>query len=268
MPNLAAVRTRARRRREGQVQGPGIQASSRRGGRGGGSLGIALRLLAGAGCLLAASGLHAGSIVGSKHDLSSNRTPDSMQVCIFCHTPHSANNTLGSSNAPLWNRFVDPTKNYLVFTSPSMVSTPGKPSTTISAVCLGCHDGTMGSATVYATTANDKMALINAPGLHETNVEENCTACHDSLYGPVTRADLKFGLDLTNMHPIAVPYPSATQSAQFHQPPDAMKGWSDVRLFNGRVECPSCHQPHDPAIVPFLAKSNAGSALCLTCHIH
>jgi predicted CXXCH cytochrome family protein len=264
MPNLAELLKCAGRRREGHAQGPGIPTNLPRGGV---KFGAILRRLAGVGCLLVAGVARTGSIVGSKHDLSSNRTPDSMQVCIFCHTPHNANNTLGSINAPLWNRFVDTTKNYLVYSSPSMVTTPGKPSTTISAVCLGCHDGTMGSATVYAVAGNDKMALISAPGLHDTNVEENCTACHDSLYGPVSKPDLKFGLDLTNMHPIAVPYPTGTLGAEFHQPPDPVKGWPDVRLFNGRVECPTCHHPHDPTIVPFLAKSNAGSALCLTCHI-
>ncbi|MBI3593131.1 MAG: hypothetical protein HY099_06610 [Nitrospirae bacterium] len=38
-------------------------------------------------------------------------------------------------------------------------------------------------------------------------------------------------------------------------------------MFSGRVECPSCHDPHDPSRNTFLRKSNAGSALCLTCHI-
>lgn len=268
MPTLAEHLKRAGSRREGHVQGPGIPSAVRRHGGGRSGFGASVRVLAGAGCLLAALGARADSIVGSKHDLSSSQTPDSMQVCIFCHTPHSANNTLGTIAAPLWNRFVDTTKVYLVYTSPSMVTTPGRPSTTISAVCLGCHDGTVGSATVYATSGDDKMALINAPGLHDTSTQEKCTACHSSQYGPVTAPDLKFGLDLTNMHPIAVSYPTSAQSSEFHQPPDPAKGWPDVRLFNGRVECPSCHQPHDPAIVPFLAKSNAGSALCLTCHIH
>ncbi|MBN4058944.1 cytochrome c3 family protein [bacterium AH-315-J04] len=36
---------------------------------------------------------------------------------------------------------------------------------------------------------------------------------------------------------------------------------------NGRVECTSCHDPHNQSGAPYmLVKSNARSALCLTCH--
>lgn len=219
--------------------------------------------------LAVAGAARAGSISGSKHDLSSTRTVDSNQVCIFCHSPHNANNTLGTINAPLWNRFVDTTKVYTVYSSPTMTTTPSNPTGSISAVCLGCHDGTIGNATVYGTSGMDKMGLINGPGLHDPEgiVQENCPSCHVSLYSNAVKRDVNFGLNLSNMHPIAVPYPTTAQNAAFHQPPNATAGWPDVRLFRGKVECPSCHRVHDPAIVPFLAKANTGSALCLTCHL-
>ena len=40
---------------------------------------------------------------------------------------------------------------------------------------------------------------------------------------------------------------------------------SEDLLFNNRVECISCHNPHASA-AKLLIKSNQRSALCLTCH--
>jgi predicted CXXCH cytochrome family protein len=39
-----------------------------------------------------------------------------------------------------------------------------------------------------------------------------------------------------------------------------------VKIFDGQVECSSCHNVHDNAYGNFLAMSNDGSALCLACH--
>jgi predicted CXXCH cytochrome family protein len=41
-----------------------------------------------------------------------------------------------------------------------------------------------------------------------------------------------------------------------------------VRLPDGRVECVSCHDPHNQSgTQAMLAVSNRRSALCLTCHV-
>jgi len=61
-------------------------------------------------------------------------------------------------------------------------------------------------------------------------------------------------------------YPTPAQDAAFHTPPDPINGWPNVKLFAGKVECPTCHAVHDPGIQPFMRTSNAGSQLCLTCH--
>ncbi len=223
-------------------------------------------------CLIAVMALfevnlaRADSIRGSKHDLSNTSNPDSSQVCLYCHTPHHANNTLSGIQAPLWNRYVDTTKVYLVFSSPTMNTSPGSPSTTVSAVCLGCHDGSISSATVYGVVGSDKHDLINRPDLNEGAASEQCNKCH-VIHGFGLPATLKLGTNLGNMHPIAMTYPTVAQDPAFNQPPDLQKGWSDLKLFVGKVECPTCHAVHDPAIKPFLRKSNDGSALCLTCHI-
>ncbi|MBL0311275.1 MAG: hypothetical protein IPP78_00905 [Holophagaceae bacterium] len=212
------------------------------------------------------SGLRADSVRGSKHDLSSNGNTDSTAVCLFCHTPHHANNTLIGVNAPLWNRYIDTTKTFIVYASPSMNTTPGNPNFTFSVLCLGCHDGTLGTAMAYGVSGSDKHGLINRPGLNQGSASAQCTKCH-SLHGVGLPKTLKFGTDLSNMHPISMAYPTGVEDPMFHQPPNAQKGWPDLKLYNRQVECPTCHAVHDPAIPPFLRKSNSGSALCLSCHI-
>ena len=40
-----------------------------------------------------------------------------------------------------------------------------------------------------------------------------------------------------------------------------------VPLFGGKVQCASCHDPHNNVNEPFLTKTNDGSQLCFTCHL-
>jgi predicted CXXCH cytochrome family protein len=223
------------------------------------SLGIATCAL-----LVGVGFLKADSIRGSGHDLSTNYDPISSQVCMYCHTPHHANNTLSGINAPLWNRVIDRTKVFTTYTSPTMNSTAANPNTTISVLCLGCHDGSVSYGTVYGLSFSDKHEVINGSSLGERGEWPNCDRCHQNIGGP---EKWHIGQNLSTMHPIALPYPTAGQDPKFRVPPDLQSGWPDMKLFNGKVECASCHKVHDPAIKPFLRKSNSGSELCLTCHI-
>ncbi len=209
--------------------------------------------------------LAAAPVRGSKHDLSSP-WDYSDQVCAFCHTPHSSNR-LGTIKAPLWNRFVDQTKVYVPYASSTLNTAPGDVTQSVSLLCLGCHDGTLGTAIVGAYSGSDKHDLVNAPGpggIPDTTSWPNCERCHPEYYGEP--AVQWIGTDLRKSHPIAMTYPTAAQDPKFNLPPDLTTGWTDVKLWSGKVECPTCHEPHDPSHVPFLRKSNVASALCLTCH--
>ena len=73
------------------------------------------------------------------------------EVCVFCHTPHGANEVGGS--APLWNRALPTTTGYSMYTAPNFDATTSTAPVGVSLACLSCHDGTI---------AVD--ALINAPG--------------------------------------------------------------------------------------------------------
>ena len=209
--------------------------------------------------LVPASAAAQTSIVGSKHDLSTAATPE---PCVFCHTPHGASTTL---NVPLWNRRNDVTT-FTPYTSKSMdTQCPATPSA-YSLACLSCHDGVNISGAM-----NSKHDLIVGPGgtVPDTTSNPECARCHPEYYGgPEVRW---IGTDLRNDHPISMTYPTPAQDPDFLTPPDLQKGWGplagDVKLFNGKVECPTCHNVHNPSVKPFLRKSNANDGLCKTCHI-
>lgn len=217
--------------------------------------------------LLSPTLLHGASIVGSRHDLSTSSTPE---VCEFCHTPHGANTNPTIPGAPLWNR-AETTQTFTLYGSPTMnvaVSQPGG----ISRLCMSCHDGVNASTVVHSYVVSTKHDLVKPPGHPppDTTSSPSCERCHTDIYSGGRRT-LVLGTDLSNDHPISMPYPTATQDPAFKTPTNASGGWggnskNDVMLFGGWIECGSCHNAHDPTIYPFLRKSNAGSGLCLTCH--
>lgn len=202
-------------------------------------------------------------VAGTDHDLS---TPTTDEICVFCHTPHFANTDV---DGPLWNRFVDLSKTYTVYSSDTMDTVPQAPDAfSPSILCLGCHDGTLGTATVNGYVGSDKHDLVNAPGpggIPDTTSWPNCRRCHGAMYGDPPAFWL--GTNLSDDHPIGMIYPTPAQDSAFRLPPSLADGWADVPLFSGRVECCSCHAVHDPTNIPFLRKPSDGSGLCLTCHI-
>jgi len=206
------------------------------------------------------------TVMGSRHDLSSTGVdPYSNRVCVFCHTPHFANTNVV---APLWNRFVDLSTPFALYSSATLDTVPEQPFFSVSMVCLGCHDGTLGTAVVNGISGSTKHDLVNAPGpggMPDMTSYPNCERCHPDIYGGPAAKWL--GTDLSDEHPISMTYPTAAQDPAFRTPPDLTHGWPDVKLFQGKVECPSCHDVHDPAIEPFLSTPNLGSTLCLRCHI-
>ncbi len=225
------------------------------------------KLLAIVGVLLFSPTLHGGSVIGSRHDLSTAGTP---QVCEFCHTPHSANTNAAIAGAPLWNR-AETTQTFTLYGSPTMNVAVGQPLVS-SRLCLSCHDGVNASTVVHGNSVSTKHDLVKPPGhpAPDTTSEPNCERCHTDFYTS-NRRTLVLGTDLSNDHPVSMPYPTPAQDPAFKTPTDAQKGWggtspNEVKLYAGWIECGSCHNVHSNDFAPFLRKSNAASALCTTCH--
>lgn len=251
-------------------------------------------------CLVTIANISQAGIQGSKHDLSTS-VGGTSEICVFCHTPHGGDT---SAAAPLWNKKLADPNNYTGKTYDSLGTTTldGQIELRaggISLACLSCHDGSAALDMVRnAPTVSQGVYLYNADGAAlggEVKMGD--------LPG-VTASDgvpvIGYDFDLRNDHPIGVQFAgggltwgaiggtnTVLESANDKLFNDPI--WENSRLWVGEVggdglplyngtgvndeydlgpmvECASCHDPHKTDYGTFLRKSNAGSALCLTCH--
>jgi len=152
---------------------------------------------------------------------------------------------MGVADAPLWNHEVT-ASTFTAYDTPTMDATAGQPSGT-SKLCLSCHDGTV--------------AVDNYGG---------ATGGTDLITG-----NKNLGTDLSGDHPVSFLYDAAlaTSDGELHDPTNTNSGLgstitSDL-LVGNKVECSSCHDPHDNVSAAngyLLRESQTGSALCLHCH--
>ncbi|TYO95043.1 putative CXXCH cytochrome family protein [Geothermobacter ehrlichii] len=218
--------------------------------------------------LLAAAALLAspafGAVRNSKHDLSSSSTATIKstnidEVCVFCHTPHSGATGL---LAPLWNRSIPGGSIAAadLYNSATLDQTNSNPSTVVGAVnnsdaplCMSCHDG----ASLTDPLLNPPASAGNVQPAGLSNVTGNANV---------------FGDTLRNDHPIGMDYGAvqAADTAGFNAETTANVDVGGLPLYtaNGVMWCSTCHDVHGQGGGdPFLNMSNAGSALCTTCHI-
>lgn len=231
-----------------------------------------------------------GAVAGTAHDFSvaggSMFAFDSFQVCIYCHTPHGANvsamhNGSGAQSldgAYLWNRSI-PGQKFDVYASSSINylsnATSPQPGPQ-SLLCLSCHDG-IGAINVLLNpgtlTANFTGTTINQFGdVSGDPIISSLNIGGASGTGAgLDPAEGTGGADLRNDHPVGFVYNGSLSLAdgELTSPfsDESVDAGKIVRLFTGRLECSSCHNPHDNTNGAFLVMDNAGSSLCLVCHI-
>lgn len=242
--------------------------------------------------ILRALPAESGTIIRSKHDLTylSERAIakgavgamegvtfiDYGEVCVYCHTPHDAS---ASAATPLWNRVLPSTAGYSMYKSSTMdASLPSAPDG-VSLACLSCHDGTVA---VDSITNTPNTGWVDT-GVHYRMSPDtsgnSCGKCHTpqgdlaGLYGAHDATVKYLTQNLTDDHPVSMDYPTVLQDPRFNIPPGTGVFSNGIRLFNGKVQCASCHDPHNPdeqnaeGRDPFLRTSKSYSNLCMTCHI-
>jgi len=237
----------------------------------------------------------------TKHNLSasstaSNKTADTTEICVFCHTPHGADTTQA---VPLWNRELALPSTYSTYKDLKSSTLDGTiiPVGSVSLACLSCHDGTVAMDAIINTPGSGTIDGKNA-GWDFTG---SATLDAEGFMQDTTIAML--GSDLKNDHPVGVPYAGggikigvaefkdgdfkAVVETEINGDPywyvdingDSKRTRSDIILYTRDdglgtkrpyVECASCHDPHvkafDAGQVAFLRVTNEGSTLCLACH--
>ena len=187
-------------------------------------------------------------IANTKHNLSSSTRGGSGigdiydtnqdQICVFCHTPHGANQAM---SAPLWNKKTHNTNIYTVYSSGTMDGNTSGGPTAVSLACLSCHDGTQAmdnminaaGSSGYDTNGQNGASNITAANAYGTNAFSmgdcwtsagvaGCSAqgngdlsAGNALAGngisPATGAGVfMLGTDLSNDHPIGMNYAGCT----------------------------------------------------------
>ena len=199
-------------------------------------------------------------ISGTAHDFQLETF--TTEICNVCHTPHGDGTVVDTG--PLWNRTATLTAAFTMYPSGAGTTIDGTIDAAPNAgskLCLGCHDGTVAVDNFGGTASATPNQFISATTFLGTNGESR-------LVGS--------GGDLSDSHPISITYTTTTASSdgELVDPSLAGSGLTGAAstidgdmLFNGKVECASCHDVHGGvAGTKLLLTSNAASGLCLTCH--
>lgn len=198
------------------------------------------------------------NVGGTKHNLSAAmdgvgvvplrgvKATSESQICVFCHTPHGANQSIAT---PLWNRSLS-TATYVPYMSASMDATATQPSGD-SKLCLSCHDGTLAIGTV---------GVLNSQGNSLISMSGTNGGLMPNGQGANTGFTRNIGINLNNDHPISFPYNTALGGStgadgELRSPPVVVVGKTIVGnssigqkptfpLQNDQLQCTTCHDPH------------------------
>lgn len=218
-------------------------------------------------------------IRGSIHDMTSlNRRAgvsamagmaftDYSDPCIYCHVPDGMDeNKVAPGQIPQWNRYRPMTQNYTRYTSMTATQPIHEPGD-VSLLCLSCHDGTMAlDRVVHKPTQweNDQTASLHMR-MNASDDIRSCGKCHDGSVAHAIQRKV-IGIHLADDHPIGIPYKGLNPDAVDYRPPDGLHGFDNsVTLFDGNIECATCHDVHSPQNIKLLRETPL--ILCNTCHL-
>jgi predicted CXXCH cytochrome family protein len=147
-------------------------------------------------------------------------------------------------------------------------------------LCLPCHTAhlprTRPALLDHRPITTQPAPLYQPIGVDMDSTSLMCLGCHNGVVAPdvytsahATRlieqlGSAALGASGLTGHPIGVKYP--LEDVHF-QPLAAVRADGVIRVPRDRVQCISCHDPHNSLRIPgMLVKSNDRSQLCLSCH--
>ena len=91
-----------------------------------------------------------------------------------------------------------------------------------------------------------------------------CLSCHDGLGAS---DEVQFGTNVAGNHPVSIAY--ASSFGNDLRSPESVEA-SGLRLYRDgtsvRIECASCHDPHDNSRGNFMRATGQGGEICMSCH--
>jgi len=245
-------------------------------------------------------------IVHWKHNLGSagtgaNLNSGTAEICVFCHTPYGNDS---SAVVPLWNQARPVPASFTTYDSLGTSTLEGKvaPVGSVSIACLSCHDG----VTSMSAVINAPGSGIVGDGSRQAGTLIGANQIAGKIFaGQITnigsdlRNDHPIGIQYGGGGITAAAPAAATRDVDFKPPssqvigstrvwwvgtggtPNANRQKTDMTLYTRApgsgytgqtdsepfVECATCHDPHNSTNSTFLRISNAGSAVCFTCHL-
>ena len=187
------------------------------------------------------------------------------RLCSYCHSAHVPKEGVAT---PLWARKSVMGQTFGKYSNPSSIDAtiydPGDvagQTDNYSSMCMSCHDGSVG---IFADTKYETGGFVGDVS-HVTNQD-----------------NMKNGeFDLAHVHPVNFNYVAvqAKVPEELYPPVDPIsavwKGYSGkngsggnyttVRLFNGWMQCSSCHNPHMNSGIGTVITSDYGRR-CVACH--
>ena len=202
------------------------------------------------------------AVIGSPHDLRqiAKKNLEDGSVCEYCHpkplriTSESSLPWNQQSQLRQFSAYASPTFNATDVPVPESDSKKRVSDATL--MCLSCHDGAVSDAAMdrnlragrTSSTNASPQSVLNVLGDHpvQFTYSSQLATAHRGLQSPVEGVG------------VPVPYVGRIISLPLYK-----ESPTDV---SGRMECATCHDPHNGNTSYFLRMENNGSALCLNCH--
>jgi predicted CXXCH cytochrome family protein len=255
-------------------------------------IGLAVALVLSLGSLALAGMAPGTGIIATYHDLSSTGAAAALgdtadqaalnRICIYCHAPHNTIKPELTVNTyrPLWNHNPSLIASYTMYANTLTADAPGSVAHQSQAMALLVGVNMPGSVSLLCLSCHDGSTATNSYGYASNLVPGRGTAPFNMI---TARATIGGGGDLSNHHPIGFSYIQtlAAGDTEIHldttvipnggvgQPLAGGPASVADLLWNGNVECVSCHDVHNTKNGgdKFTWVQDTQSALCLTCHV-
>lgn len=176
------------------------------------------------------------AVVGSPHDMAGRAVAAPAEICAYCHVPEEHDSPV----SPLWAGSDSNSQRFGAYAHPARIEPDLARPLGTTLVCLSCHDAIIAPDVASALPVSDGR---DSPPSQPSN--------------------------FTRGHPVSATY-SGGNALGMKLTHDGKAG--DLPLFGAsptdgpRVECPSCHNPHEIVFGKFLRVSSKRN-LCRNCHV-